>query len=303
MIEILDVPKEFLIENEIGYPPQNKSKNIEAKFLHYINENNKTSSNLTYIPIQWEKYIIDNREDLSILQQFIDNLDKNKKYFTICRHTGGPLVNIDNCLIFTPSGINNILNNSNSNIQLETPLAKNLSSYFIPLLADNYEETLNKQKKYKAVYLGRNTHPVRVKLEKKFKFKSDYYVKNLKTMDTSSIYENNSKYVDLVSQSYFNLCPRGFGPTSYRLVESFQLDSIPIYVSDYFLKPYSEEINWNDLCLFVDLDKIKTIPKQIEKILQTDRYIFMQEYGQHCLEKYFNDEYTYKKITSIVSLF
>jgi hypothetical protein len=42
------------------------------------------------------------------------------------------------------------------------------------------------------------------------------------------------RYVDdwqeLIQDSEFQLCPRGKGPTSYRLYESLQAETIPIYI-------------------------------------------------------------------------
>jgi hypothetical protein len=38
--------------------------------------------------------------------------------------------------------------------------------------------------------------------------------------------------MDLLSRSWFALCPRGYGPTSYRLYEALRLGAIPVYVSD-----------------------------------------------------------------------
>ena len=32
--------------------------------------------------------------------------------------------------------------------------------------------------------------------------------------------------------SLFSLCPRGYGPTSFRLYESIQLGSIPVYIAE-----------------------------------------------------------------------
>jgi len=307
MIEILNVPDTFLVENDVSYPPQNKSKNIESKFYKYLLNENNSSSNLVYIPIQWEKYISENRENLSELSNFIKNLDKSKKYFTICRHTGGPLIDIDNCIIFSPTGANSIYltqsQKKKDSVRYETPRAENLSYVYIPLLADKYQNIGEKKKIYKGVYLGRNTHPIRIELEKKFRFKRKYKVENLKSMTIDSIKENNASYIDLVSSSYFNFCPRGFGPTSYRIFESIQLNSIPIYISDYFIKPFGSEIDWDKLCLFVSLEEIDKIPSKIDKILATNRHLEMMEYGRYCLKEYFNDDYVNKKIISVVASF
>ena len=35
---------------------------------------------------------------------------------------------------------------------------------------------------------------------------------------------------EFIQDSEFHLCPRGYGPTSYRLYECLQAETIPIYV-------------------------------------------------------------------------
>ncbi len=35
---------------------------------------------------------------------------------------------------------------------------------------------------------------------------------------------------EFIQASEFHLCPRGYGPTSYRLYECLQAETIPIYV-------------------------------------------------------------------------
>ena len=40
--------------------------------------------------------------------------------------------------------------------------------------------------------------------------------------------------------------PRGYGPTSFRLYESIEMQSIPIYISDEFILPYSNIIDWEN---------------------------------------------------------
>ena len=52
--------------------------------------------------------------------------------------------------------------------------------------------------------------------------------------------EQFNSYKDLISESYFSLCPRGYGPTSFRLYESISLGTVPIYISDDFSYPLKD---------------------------------------------------------------
>ena len=63
----------------------------------------------------------------------------------------------------------------------------------------------------------------------------------------------------IAEQSIFSLCPRGYGATSYRLYEAMQLGSIPAYVSDKHLLPWSDELDWNSFCIVRNENQITQI--------------------------------------------
>ena len=105
----------------------------------------------------------------------------------------------------------------------------------------------------------------------------------------------------MLTQSIFSLCPRGFGPTSFRLYESIQLGAIPIYVSDKFHLPYKNFIDWEKLCLLIDINEIENINYGA----MTDESInFYSDYEKNDLDKGFNDFYQihnhYKNIREIL---
>ena len=107
----------------------------------------------------------------------------------------------------------------------------------------------------------------------------------------------------MLTQSIFSLCPRGFGPTSFRLYESIQLGAIPIYVSDKFHLPYKNFIDWEKLCLLIDINEIDKIQLKVDSLLESKKYIEMQNYGKYCQENYFNNEFIIKNIFEEVSKF
>ena len=107
----------------------------------------------------------------------------------------------------------------------------------------------------------------------------------------------------LTSQSIFTLCPRGYGPTSFRLYESINLGSIPIYISDDFLLPYQDKIEWDKLALLIKHDDIDSIHEKVEKILNSNKHIEMLNYGRECNDKYFNMEYTSNYISEQIQIF
>ena len=294
MIEIQKIPSNYLNFNIINYPIHNKARGIESIFYDYINKENNINSELCYLPIQWTNYLIEKNygKDIKELQEFCNQLNENnpnKKFFTITQYAGGPLVEIDNCLVFSSGGMFN------------TPKQRNLSFISIPLITAPHEYKKIKNKRYKVSYLGRNTHEVRSSLEKNLDNLNGYYVRNLNSDGVKN--KDLRKFRKIISNSIFSLCPRGFGPTSFRLYESLEMQSIPIYVSDEFILPYSNIIDWEKLSLLVDLDDIDSIPEKVERIIKSNKHLEMLEYGQYCYKKYFNNSFIIKNILDTVSMF
>ena len=232
-----------------------------------------------------------NRTGVLELQNFIDDklINNNEKYFTIVQYDGGPIVNLENCIVFSCGGM------------FGTKLNSNTSFIKIPLLSDNHKRKNTLTKKYKACFLGRDTHPVRKELTKIIKSNNNYRVELLENMFITKKNEKNFK--KLIQESYFSLCPRGYGPASFRFYESFNLGTVPIYISDEFHLPFTELIDWEKLCLLVKPEEISSIPKKIEDLLNTNAYKEMLNYGQFCSQKFFNYDFTINYILKVISNF
>ncbi len=289
MIKILETPKEFMNTGMISnYPPHQKTTNIEAKFYEYIIHNEVVSSKFEYIPIQWTNYLVQNNKDGSDnLQKFLDKkLENDQMYFTVVQYDGGPIVDLKNCIIFSCGGM------------FDTKLENNTSFLPIPLLSDPHKKSKEVKKKYKASFLGRDTHPIRSELLSKVKNNDDIYIEILEKMSISK--KNEKRFKKIMASSFFSLCPRGYGPASYRFYESFSLGTVPIYISDEFHLPYRDIIDWDKLCLLINPDEIFSIPKKIDKILSSNLYDEMVTYGQYCANKYFNYDFTISYIVNTI---
>ena len=289
MIE--NIPKELMDLSILNYPIHNKSIGIEGYFYnYYINE--EINTELTYLPIQWTNYLVKNKygKDIEMLKSFINRLDfKNNKFFTITQYDGGPLVNLNNTIVFSCSGMFN------------TPKNNNLSYINIPLLTEKQTPNFISRKKIKVGYLGRNTHKIREELLKIYQHLDGYELINY--FGTSASKKDNKLFRKLTSKSIFTLCPRGYGPTSFRLYESINLGSIPIYISDDFILPFQDKIDWDKLALLIKLEDIDSIHKKVEKILYNNKHIEMLNYGKECNVKYFNMEYTSNYISEQIQNF
>jgi hypothetical protein len=100
--------------------------------------------------------------------------------------------------------------------------------------------------------------------------------------------------------SVFNLCPRGYGSTSYRLYESIQLGSIPVYVSDRQLLPWNDELDWNEFCVTVNPYEIDDLYYRLTTMTGT-QVRKMQETLRGLWERHFSVEASCQHIAKRIS--
>ncbi len=83
---------------------------------------------------------------------------------------------------------------------------------------------------------------------------------------------------ELMMRSVFTLSPAGYGRWSFRFVEALLNGSIPIIVSDGYVMPFSDVINWNECCVFVDEADLLTLESivgaiSVQEVLKRQEYI------------------------------
>ena len=84
-------------------------------------------------------------------------------------------------------------------------------------------------------------------------------------------HENLESYVNLLYNSKFTLLPRGSSVgLSYRLIEAMSAGSIPVIISDNFVLPFSDMINYNKFSISIKEKSIKNIEKKLKKIKNLD---------------------------------
>lgn len=216
---IYPVPRQFQVPQQHKYPPDNKTE-----FEWWLKENTRPGELLgkerTYLPITWTAYWCNNgygkkERNKNALQLFIDNLPRDRKYWSVCQYDDGPMVDFKDLDI-------KIFGMSGGRID-----------YPIPLLCCPHKwEFPHVKKDIFCSFVGSDTHPIRRELIKEFEGKPDCYVtfKKLKLQD----------YCQILARSVFALCPRGYGKSSFRIVEALQYKAIPVYCTDQFIIPYNE---------------------------------------------------------------
>ncbi|MBA3830075.1 MAG: FkbM family methyltransferase [Taibaiella sp.] len=211
--EIANVPIEFKPHHPWQYPADNDLIFEEW----YGHQKHPHISGWTYLPIYWTSYYCKHKYGkdgyaMQRLQIFLNRLDKNKKYYTIVQYDDGILSNIIglNIKVFAMSGIR--------------------IDYALPLICKPHTPLPKVEKDIYCSYIGANNHPIRSQLMQYSSIPNWYISDKKHSMDEFCSILNRSKYV---------LCPRGYGPTSFRIMEALQYGAIPVYISDRFIIPHN----------------------------------------------------------------
>jgi hypothetical protein len=69
-------------------------------------------------------------------------------------------------------------------------------------------------------------------------------------------------------ESYFALCPRGVGSTSYRFYEAMQLGVVPVLIADEDTRPFRKQIDWETCSVFCK--NINELPKKLDSFSKVD---------------------------------
>ena len=141
------------------------------------------------------------------------------------------------------------------------------------------EKRPKKAPEFLGSFLGYPSHTLRLNLAKKFSHFTDMNIKVAK--DYQHFEENEDleseaaqkRYVEILRNSHFSLCPRGRGPSSMRLYDSMSFGIVPVIISDEWIKPS-----------FVDWDSCSIQIKErhlgdLHKVL-TDNREYSQEMGE-----------------------
>lgn len=198
-------------------------------------------TDLVYCPIKWTAYHIqhDYGKERVKLQQYVSSLPKNQKYFTVVQYDDGLLVDFPNCVVFSAGGKPN-------------------DAIPIPLVCDRLVRS-ERIKKYTASFMGNvKTHPIREKMVEVLKKYDDIYIGHGSSEDFKIITE----------QSYFSLCPRGYGKTSFRLYEAMNLGAVPVYLFDDPWIPFQGKVDWDEFCLFAEEGELDGLVKYMRGIIK-----------------------------------
>lgn len=262
---ILEVPSQFRPHHPFDYP---KGNFLIFEEWFYQNVNAQEVLGRVYLPVFWTSYYCRNgygAAGMPELQRFIDSLDKNLKYFTIVQYDDGILTDISglDIKVFAMSG--------------------KRRDYPLPLIAMQHPEPWTDQKHILCNFIGRLTHPCREAIVNYYGNHANWYVK---TSNHSEL-----EYRSIMAKSVFTLCPRGYGQTSFRLMECLEHGSIPVYISDDPIIPHNMEFNSYGILIHSSmLEKRIWFIEEILNSIMPDKILELQENGRRVFEKYYTYE-------------
>jgi hypothetical protein len=261
------------------YPPYHIGDYIEDFFYKKFIEESPTVAR-DYIALSWTTLYCQNQDPG--IQNFLNSLDQSKSYFTVCQHDDAPRHSLPpDTLIFSLSQSHSNLKNLNP-----IPIPATCSSIPVP------EEIPNKD--IFASFVGSNTHQIRMDLYNLCRTQPNYYFSGQQWNPVIPQSKLN-ELTNIMIRSKFALCPRGYGNTSFRMYEAMQLGAVPVYISDDFFLPWSDELNWNEFCVIVDSKNLKDLPSILNSIPE-EQINKMANKAKQVYSDYFTLDATYTNI-------
>lgn len=104
--------------------------------------------------------------------------------------------------------------------------------------------------------------------------------------DTDNEMYDQINYMKLMKNSTFCLVPRGRRLGSFRFLESLQVGCIPVILSDHWVKPFHESIDWNKIVVDGGEKHLLLLPEKLHQF-DTEKVAKMREKSKLVYNKYF----------------
>lgn len=214
---IQPVPSIFQVPDFFYYPSDN-FPDFEYWFKQNITEAELSYWDRVYLPILFTSYFKRNQYGknaaaIGLLQDFVDTLPADKKYFCIVQYDDGVLIDWKgkDVKVFSMSGRGDIP---------------------IPLVCQPHKFSFTEEDRDVQVsFVGRMTDPIRGLILGWGVTKQNYYV--------SAEPHSLEDYCRILSKSKYVLCPRGYGASSFRIGEALQYGAMPIIIKNVYDRVYS----------------------------------------------------------------
>jgi Exostosin family len=284
MVQLIDESL-FYCPNKDTYPPFKYGLYLEEVFLEYMKKNNKThcKEGRFYIPVLWTNFQIESwfSDKKQIMQEALDKYIQEhpceQGYFIVVQHDDGPMLKIPpNTKIYGACS----------------------GTEPLPLVYQDTRNTLIQQSPRRKFYekailcsfVGTNTHHVRTQTLQTIHNNTNFIVGMRGGWSAHVHPQHANNFIYLTLDSKFALAPRGYGRSSFRFFEIFQLGAIPIYVwDDIEWLPYKSIIDYSKICISINIRDIHTLESQLLSIDEEKYNIMMTEYTK--IKHMFEPEY------------
>lgn len=279
------------------YPIYSCGYNLEEIYYHYfLKHKDKIQIDRIYLPVFWTSYYIINGygERISESYKWLNQLDKNKKYFTVVQYASGiyipPEYDLD-IIVFTAGGGGLNKKSDCTHIEKFYGYTQHIfhgkrGDIVIPLMCLPLFPSVDCKKDIFCSFMGRyNTHKCRCVMREILQTNPKYQFYDVKGYD---------EYRSIVNRSVFTLAPRGFGYTSFRLYEAILVESIPIYIwEDKKVLPFEDEIDWSSFSIVIHTSEIEKLPEMLKKV-NVEEYVN----NMRKIKSLFHIEETFQRIFS-----
>lgn len=278
------IKKEFTPKIGSIYPPHNFLLFEEYFLNRFLKEGLYENLSREYLPIMWTGLYCNRnygKGDLSDLQSYLENLDKNKKYFTVVQYDDNILNDLKDLdvLIFAQGGYGRYKD----------------KCYPIPLNcmpSPNAKSVLDKD--IFASFIGsiKGRHRIREKMH-------DVLLGNKKYLISETI--DYGSFQNVMNRSLFSLCPRGYGQTSFRICEALQHRSIPVYIYDDALIPFYDIQNFEDYGVLIHENQIEFLDERLSSY-SSEEISSKLSCGAIVYHKFYDYNGCYEKIIKKLSI-
>ena len=269
------------------YPPFKNGLYLEEYFLTKT-INDKTQYSRKYIPALWTNFQLyswfksKKKEMQDILNKWVQNNPSPDGYFTIVQYDDGPLLDLpENTIVYGACSGDEIL----------------------PLVYQDVTHKLSKipKKSFKnksilCSFVGSNTNNdnvlpnVREEMIKKFEKNPNFTISVTKQHTINVQVVSQYNFINTTVNSKFALAPRGYGRSSFRFFEIFQLGSIP----DKEWLPFKDKIDYSKICISLNINDIDKLENILLNITEEQYNTMYEEYNK--IKHFFTVEGIYNYI-------
>jgi hypothetical protein len=279
-MQIVSVPDFLRPAINVTYPPHNHVL-FEEYFHRYLVDSSPDTDRL-YVPIYWTGLYVNRnygKGDISDAQRLLDGLDRSGKYFTVVQYDDNILNDLSglDILIFAMGGHGRWKDKC-------YPIPLNCQS---PAGLTKYD-----RKDLFASFVGSMTHPIRSRMVAQLAGDPKYVIK------TNS--PGYGEFRTLMSRSRFSLCPRGYGQTSFRICESLQSGSVPVYIYDEPLFPFGDIVPFEEYGVAIHESKIDQLDLILSSISDT-KYATLLKRGAEVYTQFYDYPGTARSIISKIN--